>query len=381
MRLPGISFALCTLLLAIIGSCSRTNAARIHSLQGQLGSPSNNQPHKPDVTSFNEGQFVVDFACDSSAKPEFCDNAIKAIRSACWRIQSQLKFKHPVKAIMAMHKPCGSAALNSTCPEMHGFIAQATSTHFLPIMHKDGQVYDYPSVLVRQLDIVSDDTSFAWPKYDLMIAFNEAYQYYFDEVPPSPKHSYFETVALHELIHGLGFGCGSLVSPLDADGNTSVLPLVVPDHEYMPLGSMPRTIAVPFDMTYDNSTLRYYEFVRLTIFERFLVLASTGNNSTRAAPLPSVPREPAFLDFLAKMQARLEQLVKSRTIRPMSATAAKAASDKLDTTPGRKGAGCQYNSSSIRSQARVRGARIRSASQGAHVCHVHHGHDPKCRPL
>ncbi|ORZ38956.1 hypothetical protein BCR44DRAFT_1428133 [Catenaria anguillulae PL171] len=278
------------------------------------------------LTTFNVGQFVIDFACES-AKPGFCDQASGAIRRACRRIQTQLKFKRPIKAVVAMFRPCGASQPDPKCPHSR-FVGVASPTHFYPVKHKDdGLVYEYPTVLLRQTDIVPDDASVAWPQYDIMAAFNEFVDYWFQGEQWSPMGDMIdlEYVATHELLHGLGWGVsGAANNP--PNNSTS---LILPAHETSPRGTVPEPIKLPLDLDESKSDARFYSFIRPTIFDRFHVMSTAGwPNATRSA----VP----ISEFISKIQTAATRLIASGAIKPMSAADAQAASARLDQTPEHK---------------------------------------------
>ncbi|ORX41721.1 hypothetical protein BCR36DRAFT_363837 [Piromyces finnis] len=163
-----------------------------------------------------ENAFFIDFNCNVQNNVKFCKNAEKAFKKAADTISNILYiYSGPIlinatlTSFCELAHPDGSAC-NADDPTRRK-LGQAYPYSSFPVkavdpIDGDTDVYLYPQALLRQLDIQSDYPDFN--QYDITAEFNSDVNWYFEEDEDDSidddQHD-FLYVAIHELIHGLGF--------------------------------------------------------------------------------------------------------------------------------------------------------------------------------
>ncbi|ORZ36979.1 hypothetical protein BCR44DRAFT_1049871 [Catenaria anguillulae PL171] len=231
------------------------------------------------IIKITAGKFQIDFHCESP-KPDFCAKAAESAKLACNRIQQSIKLREPINMLFTLFKPCNQDnPTPETCP-LAGVVGLAGPVHSFPVRHKDdNQVYMYPTVLLKQTDLVPQGLRVAWPRYDVLSAFNELQRYTFEDPAGQPDltKNDMEYVATHEISHGLALGIVSSASTVPA-GNKSLL---APAHESYPAGSPPGEISLPFDFASQPGDLRMYRLSRPSIYDRFVTYTPPNGSRTR----------------------------------------------------------------------------------------------------
>ncbi|KAI9175723.1 hypothetical protein H9P43_006087 [Blastocladiella emersonii ATCC 22665] len=195
--------------------------------------------------------FNIDFSCDKDVKS--CKRIEKAVKGAAQRIASEFKFRRTVS-------------------EVDGY---AYPTQRFPVIHKDdGETYLYPTAVLKQLDFAAiDQGKVKWPAYDVVARFNAQRDWWFadDKAAMRPDQRDLEATALHELLHGLGFGDDTLMSwQLDARA-----PILLPFYDSTPPSVQPAPEqSESTDRPFNQQV--FYRLTQPTIWSRFLVVNGTS---------------------------------------------------------------------------------------------------------
>ncbi|CAI2174399.1 5468_t:CDS:1 [Funneliformis geosporum] len=151
-----------------------------------------------------ENMFLVTFTC-GILDVALCDKAKNAFESAGKIISSTLELNTPINLNASFLDFCKALG---ECPK-GGFVTLggATPARTIPLQDNDGLVRLYPQALVKQFQF-KQHPSFG--PFDITALFNAVgASYWFEGDPPiSREQQDFLYVAIHEMIHGLGFASG-----------------------------------------------------------------------------------------------------------------------------------------------------------------------------
>ncbi|OUM61723.1 hypothetical protein PIROE2DRAFT_12223 [Piromyces sp. E2] len=186
----------------------------------------NNEEYQPRLKG--EEAFQIDFSCNFSTDAKTCRKAENTIKKATDVLSKVLYiYSGPIlinatfSSFCELTHPDGSAC-NADDPSRRK-LGQAYPYSSYPAkavdpVDGDTDTYLYPQALLRQLNIVSDDKP-DFQNYDITAEFNSDVNWYFEENEDDriddDQHD-FLYVAVHELIHGLGF-ISSWKTPLSMD--------------------------------------------------------------------------------------------------------------------------------------------------------------------
>ncbi|CAG8511221.1 10278_t:CDS:2 [Funneliformis caledonium] len=151
-----------------------------------------------------ENMFLLTFTC-GIPDVALCDKAKNAFESAGKIISSTLQLNTPINLNASFLDFCKTLG---ECPK-GGFVTLggATPARTIPLQDNDGLVRLYPQALVKQFQF-KQHPSFG--PFDITALFNAVgASYWFEGDPPiSREQQDFLYVAIHEMIHGLGFASG-----------------------------------------------------------------------------------------------------------------------------------------------------------------------------
>ncbi|KAI9183619.1 hypothetical protein H9P43_004537 [Blastocladiella emersonii ATCC 22665] len=284
-------------LVAVLAALAAVRTAHAHPMQVSpsfTGKPLGGgiaPKYVNDVAVSNA--FQIKFSC--AADPTFCQRAEKAFQRAAQRIASEFKFRRTVNLDLSMFLPCGSATPAATCSEATT-LGYAMPTQRFPVKHKDdGKTYLWPTALLKQTDFAAiDKGQVKWPTYDIQARFNAARNWWFSDDADAMRTDQrdLEAVALHEFLHGLGFGDDTLMSLQFSDKNPALMPYY---------DSTPPSVQPPPEIT-DSSPVVFngQAFFRLTqpsIWNRFTFL----NGSLVAK-------------YIEPLQTALDNSIKAKTL-------------------------------------------------------------------
>lgn len=179
------------------------------------------------LSQFIVGQnsaFNIQFVCESastnsganasgpSTGSSFCQKAERTFQNAAERITRVLKIDSTINVYLKMFLPCGKTFLDASCSQ-NSLLGWALPAQRIPIQFKsNSEIYLYPTALLKQTDM--DLSKLSLYKYDIVAQFNAQKEWWFreDGTQLAENQRDLEMVALHELIHGLGFGDDTIMT-------------------------------------------------------------------------------------------------------------------------------------------------------------------------
>lgn len=149
--------------------------------------------------------FQINVTCEQGVAKTQCDKVKNALQNAGTRIASVLLIQNPI-IVSCDFKPFCQGVSNCGLANVLGGAQYASA---FEVKNKNGGSFMYPQGLVKNLQV---DKEIQYGKNDIIAQFNSEHNFYFhdDGMPISDFQVDFEYVAVHELMHGLGFGSGFL---------------------------------------------------------------------------------------------------------------------------------------------------------------------------
>ncbi|ORZ38957.1 hypothetical protein BCR44DRAFT_24684 [Catenaria anguillulae PL171] len=237
------------------------------------------------VNAIDSNPFSLIFKCDHiPSKPDFCFRAESSARLALARIATEFKFRPS--------SPSGCAY----------------PARLYRVRHKDdGQVFQYPVALLKQLDLAGLD-DWKWPDVDIEAECNALENWWFPGDPAVSNSNDFEAVILHETLHGLGWGTVSSIARFpDSVPAVSAAspPTVLPWHESS--ATLNATVA-------RTNRYMFHRFSDPDIFERFITISS----SQQPHPLAAGHGEASsILTYARALNAAIDRLAKEGKLSPL----------------------------------------------------------------
>ncbi|KAI9597239.1 hypothetical protein BDF19DRAFT_412224 [Syncephalis fuscata] len=145
--------------------------------------------------------FTVEMNCLDDNSNNICDKAKKAFNMASRIISNVLILDAPLVVNATIFNFC--KRINHCIKDGKQPLGKAAPARTMIIKDSDGISRVYPQSLIKQLP---SQTHPAYDKYDIVAEFNSDANFWFDgDGQIKGKQSDFLFVAVHELIHGLGF--------------------------------------------------------------------------------------------------------------------------------------------------------------------------------
>jgi hypothetical protein len=174
-------------------------------------------------TMIQTSAFNFRFSCEAGT--DFCKKAERVFSRVGDRVASEFRIRRAINVDLGMFLPCGQATTDPQCPETK-ILGFASPKQRIPVRHRDdNQIYLYPTGLLKQTDVEGVD-QMVWPEVDITAKFNIMKSWYFadDGVAIVETQRDLELTALHEILHGLGYGDDYLTSNQPDKRTTQLVP-------------------------------------------------------------------------------------------------------------------------------------------------------------
>ncbi|RKP27482.1 hypothetical protein SYNPS1DRAFT_20998 [Syncephalis pseudoplumigaleata] len=143
--------------------------------------------------------FTIDMNCLDNNNG-ICEKAKKVFDMASRILGNVLLLDEPLRVNATIYDFC---KWKQQCNTRNQLLGKASPARTMLIKDSDGITRVYPQSLVKQMP---SKTHPSYDKYDISAQFNANASFWFDgDGPIKPSQSDFLFVAVHELIHGLGF--------------------------------------------------------------------------------------------------------------------------------------------------------------------------------
>lgn len=189
---------------------------------------------------------LVEYGC-SNRNDNRCDNARTAVEMAFEVIEKVLDLRNSITVKVNF------GDFQDKDPEL---VAYTTPTLLVSVDHSDGKKRLYPAALLKQLKRRVEGKNLP---PDIVFDFNAGKDFYFpSENRPIRNHEYdFLMIALHELVHGLGFVSSWSDYGTVPDTTPSLSPNIMVNHlydDYVTLGNFYENIFDKFLIDTSDST-------------------------------------------------------------------------------------------------------------------------------
>ena len=165
-------------------------------------SPSQNTP-LPTIIQDNP-YIIIYFRCFAPNDPSFCQKARNAFAFVADHISQTVYFVNPIKVDVTLTPFCADP-LQPSCSALSRQVGSAAPALLIPLRDWDGRTRFYPQALARQYNHPIHPQ---FAPADIIARFATDAPTWFpeDNTPIQSNQIDFRWVALHEMMHGLGFG-------------------------------------------------------------------------------------------------------------------------------------------------------------------------------
>ena len=222
----------------------------IETIKGTTCTPEDIQFRKNQLSTETPFNMVV--TCSKEISEARCAQVKTAIKSASEKLASVLQIRKTVNVEVKFRSFCGS---NKECPQASTLGTALPSTFYLAKKGNDKSSW-YPQGIVKQY---ATSKVLNYAQYDLLSDFNGDHEWYFPgDAAITANQTDFEFIAIHELLHGLGFYSAWLNYGPSMDPSLQA-------SAFTPMMKM-------------DSPTRTQGWVGLTIFDMFIRDAATSTN-------------------------------------------------------------------------------------------------------